>query len=104
MDPAGASHNLRSTQLREGIVLSLLRGAVLAGLAMLTFMAADCLATQQALKIVVPFQAGASSDAVARLVAEHLQQSLGRVADYLAEKATEGLDSLFSRFFGKKEH
>jgi hypothetical protein len=33
-----------------------------------------------------------------------LQQSLGRLADYLAEKATEGLDTLFSRFFGKKEH
>ena len=57
---------------------SLLRSAVLAGLAAMTFTAAACFATEQTLKIIVPFQAGASSDAVARLVAEHLQTSLGR--------------------------
>lgn len=33
-----------------------------------------------------------------------LQQSLGRLADFVAEKAVEGLDSLYSRLFGKKEH
>ncbi len=57
---------------------SLLRSAVVAGLASMTFSSATCFATKQALKIVVPFQAGASSDAVARLVAEQLQKSLGR--------------------------
>lgn len=57
---------------------SLLRSAVLAGLTTLTFTAADCLAAEQALKIVVPFTAGASVDILARLVAEHLQKSLGR--------------------------
>src|SRR3954454_3156624 len=57
---------------------SLLRSAVLAGLTTLTFTAAVCFAAEQTLKIVFPFPAGASSDAVARLVAEHLQKSLGR--------------------------
>jgi tripartite-type tricarboxylate transporter receptor subunit TctC len=50
----------------------------MAGLALMTFTAAACFAAEQPLKIVVPFQAGASSDAVARLVAEHLQKSLAR--------------------------
>src|SRR3954466_9049986 len=77
VDPAGASH-LCSTRLREGIMRSLLRTAVAAGLASMTFAFAGCFASEQTLKIVVPFQAGASSDAVARLVAEHLQKSLGR--------------------------
>jgi tripartite-type tricarboxylate transporter receptor subunit TctC len=77
VDPAGASHNLRFTQLREGIMRSLLRSAVVAGLALLTFMA-DGFAAEQTLKIVFPFSAGGSGDAVARLVAEHLQKSLGR--------------------------
>jgi tripartite-type tricarboxylate transporter receptor subunit TctC len=44
----------------------------------MTFAVAGSLASEQTLKIVFPFQAGTSSDAVARLVAEHLQKSLGR--------------------------
>src|SRR4051794_17604105 len=57
---------------------SLLRSVKLAALASMIFTAAGCLAAEQTLKVVVPFQAGASSDAVARLVAEQLQKSLGR--------------------------
>jgi tripartite-type tricarboxylate transporter receptor subunit TctC len=57
---------------------SFLRSVMLAALASMIFTAAGCLAAEHALKIVVPFQAGASSDAVARLVAEQLQKSLGR--------------------------
>ena len=32
-----------------------------------------------------------------------LQKSLGRLADFLAEKATDGLDSLLGKLFKKKE-
>jgi tripartite-type tricarboxylate transporter receptor subunit TctC len=44
----------------------------------MTFAAASCFAAEQTLKIVFPFSAGGSADAVARLVAEHLQKSIGR--------------------------
>jgi tripartite-type tricarboxylate transporter receptor subunit TctC len=44
----------------------------------MTFAVAGSFASEQTLKIVFSFQAGTSSDAVARLVAEHLQKSLGR--------------------------
>jgi tripartite-type tricarboxylate transporter receptor subunit TctC len=57
---------------------TLLRSVILAGLAPLALAAASCLAAEQALKIVVPFPAGASVDTLARLVAERLQKSLGR--------------------------
>ncbi|MEH2554108.1 tripartite-type tricarboxylate transporter receptor subunit TctC [Bradyrhizobium algeriense] len=57
---------------------SLLRSVILAGLASMAFPAAGCFAAEQALKIVFPFSAGGSADAVSRLVAEHLQNSLGR--------------------------
>jgi|SRR3954471_1411468 len=57
---------------------SLLRSVILAGLASIAFPAAGCFAAEQTLKIVFPFSAGGSADAVARLVAEHLQNSLGR--------------------------
>jgi tripartite-type tricarboxylate transporter receptor subunit TctC len=57
---------------------SLIRSAVLAGLASIIFTAASCCAAEQTLKIVFPFSAGGSADAVARLVAEHLQRSIGR--------------------------
>jgi tripartite-type tricarboxylate transporter receptor subunit TctC len=54
------------------------RRAVLAGFAALTLSPGPGTAQDQALKIVFPFSAGASADAVARLIAEHLQKSLGR--------------------------
>jgi len=57
---------------------SLLRNAVLAGLALITFMAAHCFAAEQTLRIIFPFSAGGSADGVARLIAEHLQNSLVR--------------------------
>jgi tripartite-type tricarboxylate transporter receptor subunit TctC len=57
---------------------SLLRSAVLAGLALITFTAAHCFAAEQTLKIIFPFAAGGSADGVARLIAEHLQNTLGR--------------------------
>jgi tripartite-type tricarboxylate transporter receptor subunit TctC len=57
---------------------SLLRCVILAGLASLALPAVGGFAAEQTLKIVFPFSAGGSADAVARLVAEHLQNSLGR--------------------------
>jgi tripartite-type tricarboxylate transporter receptor subunit TctC len=57
---------------------SLLRRVILAGLASMAFPAAGSFAAEQALKIVFPFSAGGSADAVARLIAEHLQNSQGR--------------------------
>src|SRR5437764_13663743 len=57
---------------------SLLRSVVLAGLASISVPAPGGFAAEQTLKIVFPFSAGGSADAVARLIAEHLQNSLGR--------------------------
>ena len=54
------------------------RRTVLAGFASLALSSRPGTAQEQALKIVFPFSAGASADAVARLIAEHLQKSLGR--------------------------
>ena len=54
------------------------RRAVLAGTAALAFSSRPGTAQDQTLKIVFPFSAGASADAVARLIAEHLQKTLGR--------------------------
>jgi tripartite-type tricarboxylate transporter receptor subunit TctC len=57
---------------------TLSRRAVLAGTAALAFSSRPGTAQDQTLKIVFPFSAGASADAVARLIAEHLQKTLGR--------------------------
>ena len=54
------------------------RRAVLAGTAALAFSSRLGTAQDQTLKIVFPFSAGASADAVARLIAEHLQKTLNR--------------------------
>jgi tripartite-type tricarboxylate transporter receptor subunit TctC len=51
---------------------------MLAGLTSMLFTAAGCLAAEQTLKVIFPFSAGGSADAIVRLVAEHLQKSLGR--------------------------
>ena len=56
---------------------TLSRRAILAGLAS-TVVARHSRAAEQTLKIVYPFSAGSSGDAVARLFAEHLQKALGR--------------------------
>lgn len=53
------------------------RRGVLAGLATLAFSSAGAVAQDHTIKIVFPFAAGGTADAVARLVAEHLQNSLG---------------------------
>src|SRR5262245_42792721 len=57
---------------------TLSRRAVLTGFAALTFWSQQGVAQDQTLKIVYPFSAGGSGDAVARLIAERLQKSLGR--------------------------
>lgn len=54
-----------------------LRILIMAGLASMAFPAAGCSAAET-IKIVFPFAAGGAADAVARLIAEHLQYSLGR--------------------------
>lgn len=54
------------------------RRAVLTGFAALTFGSRPGTAQDQTLKIVYPFSAGGSGDAIARLIAERLQKSLGR--------------------------
>src|SRR5262245_4928701 len=54
------------------------RRAVLTGLTALGLSRRVGFGRDHALKIVFPFSAGASADAVARLIAEHLQKSLGR--------------------------
>jgi tripartite-type tricarboxylate transporter receptor subunit TctC len=54
------------------------RRDMLVGLASAALAARSSQASEQTLKIVFPFSAGGSGDAVARLVAEHLQKSLGR--------------------------
>jgi tripartite-type tricarboxylate transporter receptor subunit TctC len=54
------------------------RRAALAGLAFFALWPGPAGAQEQALKIVFPFAAGGSTDAVARMLADHLQKSLGR--------------------------
>ena len=56
---------------------SLSRRDVLAGLAALAVSSAGALAQDHTVKIVFPFAAGGTGDAVARLIAEHLQIRLG---------------------------
>jgi tripartite-type tricarboxylate transporter receptor subunit TctC len=54
------------------------RRAVIVGLAALAVPTGRASAQDQTLKIIYPYSAGGSGDAVARLIAEHLQKSLGR--------------------------
>src|SRR5262245_46436962 len=54
------------------------RRAALAGLAFFALWAGPAGAQEQTLKIVFPFAAGGSGDAVARMLADHMQKSLGR--------------------------
>ncbi len=53
------------------------RRGVLAGLAALALSSGCAVAQDHTIKIVYPFAAGGTGDAVVRLVAEHLQNSLG---------------------------
>ena len=57
---------------------TLSRRAALAGLAFLTLWSGPAGAQEQTLKIVFPYAAGSSADAVARILADHLQKSLAR--------------------------
>ena len=54
------------------------RRAALAGLAFFALWPGPAGAQEQTLKIVFPFAAGSSTDAVARMLADHMQKSLGR--------------------------
>ncbi len=54
------------------------RRAALAGLAFFALWPGPAGAQEQTLKIVFPFAAGGSADAVARMLADHMQKSLGR--------------------------
>jgi tripartite-type tricarboxylate transporter receptor subunit TctC len=54
------------------------RRAALFGLAIALLPGELAIAQESTLRIVFPFAAGGSADAVARLIAEHLQQDLGR--------------------------
>jgi tripartite-type tricarboxylate transporter receptor subunit TctC len=57
---------------------TLSRRTGLAGLAFLALWPGPADAQERTLKIVFPYSAGSSSDAVARILADHLQKSLGR--------------------------
>lgn len=57
---------------------SMTRRFVLAGLAACAAQPAFAQATQPAMKIVFSYPAGGSADAIVRMVAEHLQKTLGR--------------------------
>jgi tripartite-type tricarboxylate transporter receptor subunit TctC len=59
-------------------MLFLSRRAALAGLALVTLWSGPGNAQDQTLKIVFPYGPGGSTDAVARMLAEHLQKKLGR--------------------------
>ena len=54
------------------------RRTVLAGLAAFSVLGHSAVAQEQALKIVYPFAGGGSADAIARMVADHLQKSLAK--------------------------
>jgi tripartite-type tricarboxylate transporter receptor subunit TctC len=54
------------------------RRAALAGLAFFALWPGPAGAQEQTLKIVFPFSAGSSTDAVARMLADHMQERLGR--------------------------
>jgi tripartite-type tricarboxylate transporter receptor subunit TctC len=54
------------------------RRAALAGLAFFALWPGPACAQEQTLKIVFPYSAGGSGDAVARMIADYLQKSLGR--------------------------
>lgn len=54
------------------------RRALVLALGSLTLLPVHGVAQEQPIKIIFPFSAGGSGDAVARLVAEHLQKKLGR--------------------------
>ena len=56
----------------------LTRSAALFGLAISLLPAASAIAQEPTLRIVFPYAAGGSADAVARLIAEHLQKNLSR--------------------------
>src|SRR5262245_66424274 len=57
---------------------TLSRRTALAGLAFFALCPGPASAQEQTLKIVFPYAAGSSSDAVARMLAEHMQKSLAR--------------------------
>jgi len=57
---------------------TLSRRVVWAGLALAALWPGPASAQEQTLKIVFPYSAGGSADAVARMLADHMQKSLGR--------------------------
>ena len=57
---------------------TLSRRAVLVGFAALPVLPVPAQCQEHALKIVYPYPAGGSGDAIVRMIAEHLQRSLGR--------------------------
>ena len=57
---------------------TLSRRVVWAGLALAALWPGPASAQDQTLKIVFPFSAGSSADSVARMLADHMQKSLGR--------------------------
>ena len=57
---------------------TLSRRAVWAGLALAALWPGPASAQEQTLKIVFPYSAGSSADSVARMLADHMQKSLGR--------------------------
>jgi tripartite-type tricarboxylate transporter receptor subunit TctC len=63
---------------REDAMHTVSRRAALAGLAFFALWPGPAGAQEQTLKIVLPFAAGGSADAVARMLADHMQKSLGR--------------------------
>lgn len=54
------------------------RRVALVGLATIALMPRPAVSQEAALKIVYPFPAGGAGDAIARMIAEHLQRTLGR--------------------------
>ena len=62
----------------EDVMSTLSRRILLAGLSALAVLPQPAHAQETPLKIVYPFPAGGSGDAIARMIAEHLQKSLGR--------------------------
>lgn len=62
----------------ENAMHTVSRRAALAGIALFALWPGPAGAQDQTLKIVFPFAAGGSTDAVARLLADHMQKSLGR--------------------------
>jgi tripartite-type tricarboxylate transporter receptor subunit TctC len=62
----------------EDVMCTISRRAAVFGLASMSVLPLSAHSQELPLKIVYPYPAGGSGDAIARMVAEHLQKSLGR--------------------------